>query len=45
MINRYGWVGFLNVRGFCSPFVIAEICFRVYSAVYTIIYDILEYDK
>lgn len=30
---------------FCSFFIIAEFPFRAYSAVYTIIYEILEYDK
>lgn len=30
---------------FCSYFIVAEFPFRVYNAVYTIIYEILEYDK
>lgn len=41
----YGWVGFLNMRVFCSFFIIPDFLFRVYSAVYTIVYEMLEYDK
>lgn len=42
----YGWVGFPNMSFFFfSFFIIAEFPFRVYNAVYTIIYEMLKYDK
>lgn len=38
-----GW--FSKRDFFCSFFIIAEFPFRVYNAVYTIIYEMLKYDK
>lgn len=38
-----GW--FSEHEFFCSFFVIAEFHFGVYSAMHTIIYEMLEYDK